>query len=62
MDNLPDDLKEAVAIDNKLFSEEIEKWDREQTRKAMGAGDADISVINEPIPGNMATYFFLFCI
>ncbi|KAK3612082.1 hypothetical protein CHS0354_031152 [Potamilus streckersoni] len=46
-DNLPDDLKEVVVQDNKLFADEIEKWDQEMTRKASGGGDADVTVIVE---------------
>lgn len=61
LENLPEDLKELVAFDNKLFSEEIEKWDREQSRKAMGAGDADISVISEQTPGNFSATCTCMC-
>ncbi|XP_045207916.2 ubiquitin carboxyl-terminal hydrolase 25-like [Mercenaria mercenaria] len=50
LENLPDDLKELVASDNKVFAEEIEKWDRELARKAAGGGDADVTVIAEQKP------------
>lgn len=52
LENLPDDLKELVAGDNKVFAEEIEKWDRDLARKAAGGGDADVTVVAEQKPGN----------
>ncbi|XP_060606491.1 ubiquitin carboxyl-terminal hydrolase 25-like isoform X2 [Ruditapes philippinarum] len=50
LENLPDDLKELVAGDNKVFAEEIEKWDRDVARKASGAGDADVTIVSEQKP------------
>ncbi|WAR05273.1 UBP25-like protein [Mya arenaria] len=47
LENLPVDLGDLVTVDNKLFSEEIERWDRELARKAAGSGDSDV-VENKP--------------
>lgn len=47
LENLPDDLKEVVMSDNKAFTEEIEKWDRDMARKATGGGDADVTIVVE---------------
>lgn len=51
LENLPDDLKELVANDNKLFAEEIDKWDRDAARKTVGSGDADVCLVSEQKPG-----------
>lgn len=50
LENLPDDLKELVASDNKAFAEEIEKWDQDLARKAAGGSDADVTVVAEQKP------------
>jgi len=63
LDNLPDDLKVLVADDNKLFAEEIEKWDRELARKAAGggSGDADVTIVAEQKPGQSMCLEFYMC-
>jgi hypothetical protein len=57
LENLPDDLKELVAGDNKVFAEEIEKWDRDVARKASGAGDADVTIVSEQKPGKLQCHY-----
>ncbi|XP_052060028.1 ubiquitin carboxyl-terminal hydrolase 25-like isoform X2 [Mytilus californianus] len=50
-DVLPDDLKEQVLEDNNKFDQEIDDWDKEQARKALGAGDGDCTITGETKPG-----------
>ena len=50
-DILPNDLLETVTEDNNKFHQEIDDWDKEQARKAMGPGDADCTITGETKPG-----------
>lgn len=46
---------EKVTEDNNKFHQEIDDWDKEQARKAMGPGDADCTITGETKPG--ITYY-----
>lgn len=50
-DTLPDELIEKVTDDNNKFIQEMDDWDKELARKAMGAGDADCTITGESKPG-----------
>ena len=50
-DLLPDDLMENVTEDNNKFDQEIDDWDKDLARKALGGGDADCSITGETKPG-----------
>ena len=54
IDTLPRDLQEAVAMDNKLFAQEIEDWDNEQARKSMS--DPEVAVTYEQRPSMFAPF------
>ena len=45
---LPRHLQEAVAMDNKMFAQEIEDWDKEQARKSMSEPDATVTYEHRP--------------
>ena len=44
-----------MTEDNNKFLQEIDDWDKEQARKAMGPGDADCTITGETKPG--ITYY-----
>lgn len=50
-DTFSDELLEKVTEDNNKFVQEMDDWDKEQARKALGAGDADCTITGESKPG-----------
>lgn len=55
IETLPHDLQEAVAMDNKMFAQEIEDWDNEQARKSMS--DPEVTVTYEHRPSTFVRFW-----
>jgi hypothetical protein len=54
---LPGELQELVAMDNKALAQELEDWDKEQVSKMQSSGDPDVTITYEQKPGQ----YFICC-
>ncbi|XP_070201808.1 ubiquitin carboxyl-terminal hydrolase 25-like isoform X2 [Littorina saxatilis] len=56
LEALPRELQEAIAMDNKVFAQEIEDWDKEQAKKTVDDPDVVVTSEHRPsIPGSPQT-------